>query len=168
MFPGCWASAQNTGAASPQECCSELCPRPHLGLRPRPHWGLTPPDLLQNGVWGGASTGSGVERQLHSFGVEPQFPENMIQSSQPVWSSARSQICLNPVWRVGCESERSEPDRSKPETSAHQAKCIQTSFGDEAGHQTGGLIESCTSKGVRRGGGGGALEILGPNFLKPS
>ncbi len=35
----------------------------------------------------------------------------MIQSSQQIWSAATCQICLNPVWRVGCEVERSTADR---------------------------------------------------------
>ncbi len=34
----------------------------------------------------------------------------MIQSSQPVWF-------LNPVWRVGSEGSRSEPERSEGERS---------------------------------------------------
>ncbi|MCP3665221.1 MAG: hypothetical protein GY696_22440 [Gammaproteobacteria bacterium] len=41
----------------------------------------------------------------------------MIQSSLPVWSVARSQICLNPVWRFGCEGSRNETERSEGERS---------------------------------------------------
>ncbi len=37
----------------------------------------------------------------------------MVQSSQEVWSTAGCQIYLNPVWWVGCEDERNEPDRPK-------------------------------------------------------
>ncbi len=50
---------------------------------------------------------------------------------------------------MGCEGERREPDRSKaelakPGTAAHRAKLDSEKFGDEAGDQTGGVIESCT------------------------
>ncbi len=55
-----------------------------------------PPGPHLNGVWGGGPAG---------FGVEPQLPAYMIQSSHQVRSAASCQIWLNPVWRVGCEGE---------------------------------------------------------------
>ncbi len=69
--------------------------------------------------------------------AEPQHPAYMIQSSQPVWSAARSQICLNPVWRVGCEGSRSEPERSEGERSESAdwrppSQLDSDKFGDEA------------------------------------
>ncbi len=91
-----------------------------MGLRPKSRGGSAASMLLPllNGVWGlgvwglGRSPGGGLGA-LHScgeaapgFGAEPQLPAYMIQTSQPVWSAARSQICLNPVWRVGCEGSR--------------------------------------------------------------
>ncbi len=63
--------------------------------------------------------------------------------------SRSRQICLNPVWRVGCEGSRSDPERSEGERSEAEdrsspaAKLDTHKFGDE--DQTGGLIESCTS-----------------------
>ncbi len=41
----------------------------------------------------------------------------MIQSSHRFGLAARSQICLNPVWRAGSEGSRSEPERSEGERS---------------------------------------------------
>ncbi|MCP3661706.1 MAG: hypothetical protein GY696_04295, partial [Gammaproteobacteria bacterium] len=41
----------------------------------------------------------------------------MIQSSHRFGIAARSQICLNPVWRVGSEGSRSEPERPEAERS---------------------------------------------------
>ncbi len=41
----------------------------------------------------------------------------MIQSSHPFGLAEWSQICLNPVWRVGSEGSRSEPERSEGERS---------------------------------------------------
>ncbi len=60
----------------------------------------------------------------------------MIQSSQQVWSAGGGgcQVCLNPVWWVSGEGERSD----------HRAKLDSDKWGDEAGDQTFGLIESCT------------------------
>ncbi|MCP3664645.1 MAG: hypothetical protein GY696_19505 [Gammaproteobacteria bacterium] len=48
-------------------------------------------------------------------------------------SLLRHQICLNPVWRVGSEGSRSEPEWSdggrKPKTTAHPAiNWIQTNL----------------------------------------
>ncbi len=58
------------------------------------------------------------------------------------------QICPNAVWRVSCERERSDPERSKaeryvakPETAAYRTKLDSDKFGDDAGDQIGGLIE---------------------------
>ncbi len=58
----------------------------------------------------------------------------------PVWSLLPRQIFLNPVWRVGCEGLRSEPERSEVEavsaakatTAAHRAKLDSDKLGDEA------------------------------------
>ncbi len=96
-------------------------------------WRSSRSDPVQGGGRGAAAvgtpTGSGPEPQRGSggrapsyilapgFGAEPQLPAYMIQSSQPVWSAARSQICLNPVWRVGSEGWRSESERSEAERS---------------------------------------------------
>ncbi len=45
-------------------------------------------------------------------------------------SPLRRQICLNPVWRVGSEGSRSEPER--PEAERSEAKLDSDKFGDEA------------------------------------
>ncbi len=47
------------------------------------------------------------------LGAEPQLLAYMIQSSHPVWPAVESSNFLNPVWRVGCEGSRSEPERSE-------------------------------------------------------
>ncbi len=88
-------AAPNPGAASPQESCWGLRPRPRWGpapdparappqtsgaaspqeccwgLRPRPRWLLPPPDPLLNGIWGGAPKGSESEPQRGSRGRAP-------------------------------------------------------------------------------------------------
>ncbi|MCP3661294.1 MAG: hypothetical protein GY696_02175 [Gammaproteobacteria bacterium] len=54
----------------------------------------------------------------------------MIQSSHRFALAARSQICLNPVWRVGSEGSRSEPERYEAERSGPQDRSppSQTGF----------------------------------------
>ncbi len=59
----------------------------------------------------------------------------MIQSTNRFGLAARSQICLNPVWRVGSEGSRSEPERpevERSEAATHPTKLDSDKFGDEA------------------------------------
>ncbi len=57
-------------------------PAPRWGSAPDPRWGLRPPDPLVNGVWGGATTGSGAE-----LGAAP--PATLLRRSRPrVWGGA--------------------------------------------------------------------------------
>ncbi len=58
----------------------------------------------------------------------------MIQSSQPVWSAVECQICLNPVWRVGCVGLRSEPERSEGERSEAEERSNTESYSDKFGN----------------------------------
>ncbi|MCP3665755.1 MAG: hypothetical protein GY696_25215 [Gammaproteobacteria bacterium] len=76
----------------------------------------------------------------------------------PLWATVKSgravarrgagQICLNPVWRVGSEGSRNEPERSEAERSeaagpeSTQPNWIQTNLATKRRDQTGGLIES--------------------------
>ncbi len=46
----------------------------------------------------------------------------MIQSSQQVWSAASRLICLNPVWLVGCEGSRREPEPELSEGERSEAE----------------------------------------------
>ncbi len=61
--------------------------------------------------------------------------------------AAKSQICLNSVWRVrsegsSSEAERSEFERSEPAgPEPTQLNWIQTNLGRKLRDQTGGLIE---------------------------
>ncbi|MCP3668744.1 MAG: hypothetical protein GY696_40720 [Gammaproteobacteria bacterium] len=72
----------------------------------------------------------------------------VIQSSHRFGLAARSQICLNPVWRVGSEGSRSEPELPEAEHSEAagpeptQPNWIQTNLAAKRRDQTGGLIES--------------------------
>ncbi len=89
-----------------------------MGSEPEPQWGL---GRSPSGGSGGRAPShilaAKPPRGLGGLGRDSQLPAYMIQSSLPVWSAARSQICLNPVWRVGCEDSRSEPERSEGERS---------------------------------------------------
>ncbi|MCP3664807.1 MAG: hypothetical protein GY696_20325 [Gammaproteobacteria bacterium] len=63
-------------------------------------------------------------------------------------SPLRRQIFLNPVWRVGSEGSRSEPERFEAERSEAagpeptQPNWIQTNLATKRRHQTGDLTES--------------------------
>ncbi len=73
------------------------------------------------GGWGSALNPTrGSRPQTPSctgFGVEPQLPAYMIQSSQPVWSAVESSNLSESSLGggVGCGDTRSEPDRSDGE-----------------------------------------------------
>ncbi len=120
---GGWSSAPNPRTTLPQECCLLGAPPP----RPPPERGL---GRSVNQVWGRSPQLHSCGEAAPGFGAEPKLPAYMFQSSQPVWSAARGQICLNPVCRVGCEDSRSEPN------------WIQTNLATKRRDQTGGLIES--------------------------
>ncbi len=77
-----------TPGRPPQERCWGLRPRPPLGLRPRHRWGLPPPDLLLNGVWGGAPA--------------------------VVWGRAPSYILAKPPWGLGRSPNSCVHDSIKP------------------------------------------------------
>ncbi|MCP3667114.1 MAG: hypothetical protein GY696_32260 [Gammaproteobacteria bacterium] len=61
-------------------------------------------------------------------------------------SPLRRQICLNPVWRMGSEGSRSEPERPEGSEAAGpeptQPNWIQTNLATKRRDQTSGLIES--------------------------
>ncbi len=104
------AQPQTPGRLHRKKVAGSSVPRHPLGLSPRPQWGLPPPEPLLNVFWGGAPTGSGAEphrgsgaeppatflrRSRPGLGQSPNSLRKMIQLSQLVWSTARSQICLN-------------------------------------------------------------------------
>ncbi len=74
-----------------------------------------------------------------AVGAPPQTPGRrpnyilaaMIQSSQLVWSTTRSNICLNPVWRVGCVRAH-VASLNDPRVSVAKPRTAAPKFGDEA------------------------------------
>ncbi len=67
----------------------------------------------QRGYGGGAASNILAPKLPRGLGRSPKWLNQANQFSL----AARSQICLNPVWRVGCEGSRSEPERSEGERS---------------------------------------------------
>ncbi len=86
----------------------------------------------------------------------------MIQSSQPVWSHREaSQICLNPVWRVGAEGLRSEPKRSECERS--EAEDRSPTSQTDAGLQKYRGVSRFGHVSKETSGQTDALEFLNPS-----
>ncbi|MCP3662989.1 MAG: hypothetical protein GY696_10915 [Gammaproteobacteria bacterium] len=85
-----------------------------FGLCPKPRGGFTVRMLLLLGLLLrlGAPAPQSPLRPPRGLGwSRNSLRTYMIQSSQPVWSAASCQICLNPVWCVGCEGSRTRTVR---------------------------------------------------------
>ncbi len=69
----------------------------------------------------------------------------MIQQRHRFGILLRRQICLNSVWRVGCEGERSESDRVS--ASEAEDRSLTTNLATPRRAKPAGLIESYSVMG---------------------
>ncbi len=70
------------------------------------------------------------------------IPITLHDSIKPAWfgPSWSCQICLNPVWRMGCEGENNVPSEAGDRNDPLSQAGFSDKFGDEARDQTDGLI----------------------------